>query len=145
MDKTKLLNAKFIQACVNLDARIIEHYLEEEDVIMGLDKYRFLAYLHELFTEAHRQEIVKLIPIRKYCRKCHPERELLEFWSQEHSPEYFRYLPKNKVFQPVFAFAFPKHKDRFEVERCEQSWGFQPGRRFKDKEGAMKLVYGNFK
>lgn len=144
MDKAKLLKEKFIQACVNLDARIIQQYLEEEDVIMGFDKYRFLAYLHELFTEANRQEIVKLIPIRKYCRKCHPEMELLEFWSQEQSPEYFRYLPKGKVFRPVFAFAFPKHKERFEVERCEQSWGFQHRQRFKDREEVRKIVYGYF-
>lgn len=144
MDKAKLLKAKFIQACTNLDVRIIEHYLKKEDVIMGLDKYRFLAYLHELFNEADRQEIVKLIPISKYCRKCHLEMELLEFWSQEHSPEYFRYLPKGKVFQPVFAFAFPKQKDRFEVERCEQSWGFQSRQRFKDREEVRKLIYGNF-
>ena len=64
-DKAKLLKAKFIQACVNLDARIIEHYLEEEDVIMGLEKYKFLAYLHELFTEADRKEIEK--GLLKYC------------------------------------------------------------------------------
>ena len=64
-DKTKPLRAKFIQACVNLDVRIIEHYLEEEDVIMGLEKYKFLAYLQELFTEADRKEIEK--GLLKYC------------------------------------------------------------------------------
>lgn len=77
--------------------------------------------------------------------KCHPNLEVLEFYSKESTSENYRYLPKGKVRLPVFAFAFPKNKtDSFEVEPCHESWGYQTRHRFKDGQEVRKIVFGNF-
>ena len=72
-------------------------------------------------------------------------REVVEFYSKESTPEYYRYLPKGKVFKPVFAFAFPNNKDgKFEVEQCFESRGYEPGGTVKEREKIKRLVYGYF-
>lgn len=151
MDKAKLLKTKFTEACENLDARIIEPNLEEENVIMGLNKYRFLAFIHKHFEEVKKTKRGKLVMIEKYCQVCHPNTTTMEFYFRTKEPIDYRIMPYSKELieyrklpRPVFAFALIEDdSDRFDIDFCENSWGFQPGGRFKDREELRKKIYGD--
>jgi hypothetical protein len=132
---------KFIVACEELDASILEPHLDENAVFNGLDKYNFLEFLHRIFNEAKRNEILKLVKVKKYCTTCHPGTEIVEFYSKETEVEYYRYLPYRKKMKPVFAFAIINDSiDQFDVEPCNQSWGYTKGRRYIDVLNVRKAV-----
>ena len=46
---TDLLQQKFIEAAMELDASIVEPFIPEDMMLQNLDKYRFLAFLHNMF------------------------------------------------------------------------------------------------
>lgn len=150
MNSVKLIKEKFIEACENLDARILESYLEEEDMLMALDKYRFLAFMHKHLEEAKKANRGKLVMVKKYCRVCHPNKSTMEFYFRTRESIDYKIMPYSKELveyrkhpKPVFAFAINEDKpDRFDVDFCQGSWGFQSGGRFKDRYELRKQIYG---
>ncbi len=132
---------KFIASCESLDTRIIEPYLSENSIINGLNKYSFLSYLHKLFTEARSNEVMNLVMVKKYCKICHPNVDILEFYSKEREVQHYRYLPSAKKIKPVFAFAIlNKSPNGFDMEQCNQSWGYSGSRRFIDMQDLRKSI-----
>lgn len=140
-----LLREKFIESCENLDTRILEPFLDEDAVLNGLPKYYFLAYLHTLFSEARETEKQKLMMVERYCRVCHPFVRTFEFYSTEDAVYYKFTLYTKELIEyrkkliPVFAFA-RKESDGFDVEPCNNSWGFGH-RRLEEVEDLRKIIY----
>jgi hypothetical protein len=147
-ERAERLREKFIEACENLNARILAHHLQESDVICGMGKWEFLAYLRDLFQELENKEILKLVMVKKCCLKCHLRKTTMEFYAIDTAPEYWRYQRRSKTInelKPEFAFV-PIEGDptRFDVERCEHSWGFYPGGRWKEWDEISRKVHGYF-
>ncbi|MET6989171.1 hypothetical protein [Sediminicola arcticus] len=137
---------KFIASCEKLDASILEPYLDENVILNGLDKYNFLEFLHRLFAKARKDELMKLVMVKKYCLSCHPNKEILEFYSKETKVEYYRYLPSRKIIKPVFAFAIINDSiNQFDVEPCTQSWGNSAKKRYVDLMNLRKRITGNLR
>ncbi|MCO5725547.1 hypothetical protein [Robiginitalea marina] len=149
-ERAELLREKFIEACENLNARIIEPHLEEEDVFMGLDKYRFLAFIQKHFEQAKKANRGKLVMVKKYCGACHPNNSTMEFYFRTKEPIDYKIMPYSKELveyrkhpKPVFAFAIIKDTpEQFDVDFCQGSWGFQAGGRFKDRYELRLKIYG---
>ena len=138
-----LIIDKFVESCERMNAAILEPYLDENSLYNGICKYSFLSHLHELFIKVKNDEVMQLVMVAKYCSVCHPNKKVLEFYSKENKVEYYRYSSSIKKLRPVFAFAiFNDSKGKFDVELCNNSWGFQRGNRFKDWEQVRKIIYG---
>lgn len=139
MNKSSLKEI-FIESCEKLDIRILEFQMDSEEVLFSLDKYRFLAYLNNLFIDAKNKEIMGLVMVKKYCMVCHQNKEILEFYSKERAVEYYRYASSRKKIIPVFAFADVSTRNRFDIEPCSESWGYTKCRRYIDVQNVRKAI-----
>lgn len=68
--KSKLIEDTFIKACEQLDASLLEPFVEEEAYFEDLDKFRFLAKLKKTFDEVKVKGFTNTKLVLGKCRGC---------------------------------------------------------------------------
>lgn len=71
---------KFIEACIKLDASIIEPYIEENEIFENKEKYLFLAELKKMFQPYQSKAIVFSVRRNdRMCLGCSQGKKVLQF------------------------------------------------------------------
>ncbi|MBO0340948.1 hypothetical protein [Flagellimonas profundi] len=78
----------FIEACVMLDAAILDSLIEEDKYFDDLDKYRFLAFLSKQFDSAKAKGLNKMIVKTGRCHFCARGHSTYEFYGKDSKPEF---------------------------------------------------------
>ncbi|MFS4418862.1 hypothetical protein [Maribacter sp. 2307ULW6-5] len=109
-DKAQSITAKFIEACLALDASIFEPMIEENQYFEDLDKYRFLSSLKQQFDWAIKRGAKDITMKKGKCGLCVIGHSTYEFYSSQNTHE--------------FAYIINTNKDRVEdIFLCNDSSG----------------------
>lgn len=102
-EPANLIKEKFIQACVALDASILEPMIEEETYFDELDKYRFLQSLKDEFDACKEKGSLKTVMIKGNCESCHCGDEVYQFYTKNLTPA-FAYMidESNNEIENIF-------------------------------------------
>jgi len=86
---------KFLEACIALDASIIEKLIDENQYFEGKNKYRFLASLKEQFDWATARGAKTITMKMGRCEMCVIGHSAYEFYGDKSTPE-FAYIINTK-------------------------------------------------
>ena len=87
---------KFIEACIQLDASIIEPLLNEDQYFDDLDKYRFLDFLKGQFEAARAIGLNRTILHHGTCGLCEIGHSTYEFFGEDGKIRFAYIIEKKK-------------------------------------------------
>ncbi|RIV68762.1 hypothetical protein [Flagellimonas aequoris] len=90
-EQAKRIVDSFIMSCIELNSKILEPMVNEDQLFDDKDKYRFLAFLKAQFDSARKKGLKKMVVKNGYCELCLRGCSTYEFYGTKSTPR-FAYL-----------------------------------------------------